>query len=152
MSLKLTQDTSMDYKLTKNSSGVNKKLLVSADKKTSEDSNNVNLHNTINSKFVKNVKNKKKMSTEYFKATLSCVYSDVYKKKIIWADLKFDTDLQSNIKAIKSDISYIKIYEILDYYSKDAEKIILSSTQLIDLTAIFFSSLYFFIERNLEIE
>ncbi len=149
MALKISQDTEQNNKLTEKSSGVNKKYLANTDKSDTNDDSNVDIHNSIHNKFIKYVKSKKTMTDAYFRATLTCVYDDIYKKHLVFKNIPEDSEIQANIKSIKSDISFSRTYSILNYYAKDAGKDIIDGKNLIDVTAMFFSTLHHFIKREM---
>lgn len=149
MALKLSQDTEQSNKVNGGSKGVNKKYMVSGDKEDSSEDTSVKLHNTIHNKFISYVKSKKTMTDAYFRSTLTCVYDDVYKKHLVFKNIPDDEDIQANIKALQDDVSYSKCYSILNYYAKDAGKEIIGAKDIVDVTAMFYSTLYHFIKRGM---
>jgi hypothetical protein len=127
---------------------VNKKYLASADSENSTDDSNVNIHNDIHNKFISFVRKKKKMNSAYFRSTLTCVYTDVYKKNLVWKNINDDAEIKANIRNIKNDVSYTKVYGILNYYAKEGEKDVIGGKDLLNVTAMFFSTLHSFIKRE----
>jgi hypothetical protein len=148
MALKLSQDSEQNNKVNDGSKNVNKKYMLSGDKEGSSDDTNVQMHNTIHNKFIKYVKKKKTMTDAYFKSTLTCVYDDVYKKHLVFKNIPDDPDIQNNIKSILQDVSYSKCYSILNYYAKEGGKDIIGAKDIIDVTAMFYSTLHHFIKRE----
>ncbi len=148
MALKLSQDTTQEHKVNTSSKNINKKYLASADNEGSTDESNVKIHNVIHNKFISYVRKQKYMNNSYFKSTLVCVYSDIYKKKLVWKNIVTDTEIKTNIKNIKNDVSYSKVYSILNYYAKDGAKDVINAKDLLDVTAMFFSTLNNFVKRE----
>jgi hypothetical protein len=88
------------------------------------------------------------MNEAYFKNTLMCVYSDIYQKSLTLKNLPTDSEAQTNIKKIKTSVSYSRVYEILKYYSNDSGKNMLDENKLIDVTSMFYATLNSFIKRQ----
>jgi hypothetical protein len=151
MAVKIEQDNQQENKLNHESPNINKKFIGSADKEKSNTTGKVDLHNQIHNKFMKFVKKNRTMTTAYFKATLSVVYQDIYKKNLVWKNIEIEADIQINIKKILKDYSYVKVYDILVYYSKEAGKDMLDSKNIVEVTAMFYSTLYFFVKRDLSL-
>lgn len=149
MTIKISQDVDQDNKLNSESKDINKKFLGSVDRKESHDTARISLHNEIHNMFLNFVKTERKMSDAYFKVSLSAVYSDIFKKNLSWKNITDEADVQLNIKRILKDYSYIKIYDILKYYSDEAEQNMLEGSDIVNITAMFYSSLYFFVKREM---
>lgn len=151
MSIVLKQDNEQNIKIEHESDNVNSKILSSMDNKESATTAKVDMHNIIHNKFLVDVKNNKQMNSAYFKVTLTAVYSEIYKKNLVWKNIPDDADIQINITKILKNTSYVKVYDILKFYAKDSQKDMLDDAQTADVTALFYSSLYFFDKRKYEL-
>jgi hypothetical protein len=147
MALKITKNNG-EKKLNSTSSDVNKKYIISPELK-GNDKKNADLHNAIYNKYIKYVKKKKTMSDAYFKSTLTCVYDDIFKKHLVWSNIPKNIEIQESINSILTDISFTRVYHILEYYTKDGENQVIQSKDIGDIVAMFYSTLYFFIKKGL---
>lgn len=147
MTITLSNDTSNEHQINNQSENINKKIIAPTNNNT-----DVTLHNQIYNLFIKYVNKNKTMNDDYFKTTLTCIYNDVYNKTLVWKDIPIVPTVQVNIKQLLTDYSYSKIYETLQYYVTTAKKITMSDTNILELTALFFSTLHFFIKRKLNSE
>jgi len=151
MPITLKQDNDQNVNIHKESDNVNNKIIVSMDKKDSGTTNNINLHNAIHTKFVIFVKDNKLMNMAYFKATFNVVFRDIFKTNLQWANIPTDIDIQINIKKILKDNSYLKVFNIIRYYSNESGKDLVDDKEAVDVTALFYSTLFQFVKRNYEI-
>ena len=148
MTIAFKKDIYQDHRLHTQSKNINRKYIISTDKENTNDDSNVKLQNEIHDKYVEFIKKDRKMNYVYFKNILTCVFQHVYKTPLKYNYITQDKEIQDNIIKILNDTSFFKIYEILKHYSNDEGKNIIEYDSLIDLTALFFSSLNFFISNK----
>jgi hypothetical protein len=151
MSITLKQDNDQNVNIHNESDNVNNKIIVSMDRKDGSTTNNINIHNAIHNKFVIFVKDNKLMNMAYFKATFNVVFRDIFKTNLQWANIPTDIDIQINIKKILKDNSYLKVFNIIRYYSNESGKDLVDDKEAVDVTALFYSTLFQFVKRNYEI-
>lgn len=142
MSIKISQDYAQENKINSESPDINKKFIGSVDKKDGETTSRTDLHNSIHNQYLSYIKTGRTMSDSYFKATMSAIYSDIYKKNLVWKNLTEDADIQINLKKILNNFSFVKSYDILKYYSEESGKGMLDDTALINLTGMVYATLY----------
>lgn len=141
MAVKIERDDNID--LNKESDNINKKQLTQSD--NSDEANDAQLQNQIKNKIVKFTKDNRTMNDALFKVTLETIYYDIFKKKLTYRNIPDDIELQINIKKIAEDYSYVKGYNILEYYSHKNK--VLEGESLITVTALFYTTLNKFIKR-----
>lgn len=115
---------------------INKKLLISKN-------NDILIHNNIYNKFIQNVKNEKRMDEKYFKVLLTIVYKKIFKKNIIYKNIKHDLLLQDNINNILFNYSFIRLYDILLNNGESLSKEVIEN-----ITTLFYSTLFLNYETN----
>jgi hypothetical protein len=147
MSIQISQDSSSENKINSESENINDKYLGSVDKKDSDASNQGDIHNTIHNEYLNLVKNGRTMSQSYFKAALGAVYSETFGKSLVFKNIPDDADLQINLKKLHKNFSFAKTHDILKYYSDEAGKDVLKGGDFINLTALFYATLYDFIKN-----
>jgi len=142
MAIRISQDYSQENKINNESEDINKKFLGSVDREDANTTTRTNIQNDIHNAYLNCVKTNRTMAAAYFKAALGAVYSEIYKKSMSWKNLQDDIDLQINLKKILNNCSYVKVHDILKYYSDEAEKDMIKDDDLINLTAMFFATLH----------
>ena len=141
MPVKIEKDDELN--INEETKNINKKQLEQKD--ASDESKDNQLHNQIKNKIIKFTKDKRTMNDALFKVTLETIYYDIFKKRLVYRNIPDDIELQINLKKIKDDYSYIKGYNILEYYSHKNK--VLEGKSLIVVTALFYTTLNTFIKR-----
>lgn len=95
------------------------------------------IHNNIYNKFIQNVKNNKRMNEKYFKVLLTIIYKKIFKKNLIYKNIKYDLLLQDNINDILFNYSFITLYDILLNNSESINKELIEN-----ITTLFYSTLF----------
>lgn len=146
MSIKINHENMNLYKFGEK---INNKIVIINENENSETSQDFDLNQKIFNKYLDFIKVKNMMHEEYFKILLPITYHNVFTKTLTWKNVPDEIDVQINIKKMLGDVSLIQTYEIFKYYNKKNDTF--KKENLIDLTALFYSTLYFYIKNEFRI-
>jgi len=103
------------------------------------------LHNEILNYYVYYLKDKKTLSEKHFRSILPIIYRNIFNMILIYKNLLQDFTGIENCKRLLTNYSFINTYEIIKYYNTNE---ILTEIEFKKLTALFYSTLHFFILKH----